>query len=371
MDKDNQQQLQLKEEDEPPGSKRLLINDPSSFSGKELTAFYPFYFENLLSRNLQNYYHQNGHLVFLKSLNVEVVTEMDFCHKLWDEFSPRKSIFDLWEFRYAFWRGYQYVPYFMVLKNGKNLGLLPLWYEEDQKKFFWFGSYWHEDNKFFVRDPMFIPLLLSICPVPTILNSLDLETAIYAKEFIVFDRDCPKYVLNLEKFNTLANYLAFFDKKTRYNLKRDRRIIESQKPEIVIDNFTDFNHLVKLSRGRFKQKGELSSWEDPRRIATFEEIIKIGKKNKPFRARMITVKIGDKIAGVDLIALYNGCYTPLVCGYDVVNFPGIGNFMNLVEIEDALNFGMKRLDFLQSNFGHKDSWKERLFEEIPLFKYTK
>ena len=52
---------------------------------------------------------------------------------------------------------------------------------------------------------------------------------------------------------------------------------------------------------------------------------------------MITVTTGSKIAGVDLVALFNNCYYTLKCGYDVKNFSGIGNFFNLFEIGDALS----------------------------------
>jgi len=68
-----------------------------------------------------------------------------------------------------------------------------------------------------------------------------------------------------------------------------------------------------------------------------------------------------------LIALFNECYYTLICGYDVWNFSGIGNFLNLFEIDDAIRLGMKKIDFLQENY----EWKNRLFDEIPLFMYRK
>ena len=40
----------------------------------------------------------------------------------------------------------------------------------------------------------------------------------------------------------------------------------------------------------------------------------------------------------------------------IYNFPGIGNYINLLEIDDACALGMKKIDFLQSALGWKNSW---------------
>ena len=82
---------------------------------------------------------------------------------------------------------------------------------------------------------------------------------------------------------------------------------------------------------------------------------------------MITVKIGKEIAGVDLICLFNKTYFAVKCGYNVKDFSGIGNFINLFEIDDAIKLKMKKIDFLQNDY----QWKDKLFEAIPLVKYEK
>jgi len=48
-----------------------------------------------------------------------------------------KNLFDTWEFRYAFYKGYEFKPYFLLLKNeNENLSLLPLWFDKDEKNMF-------------------------------------------------------------------------------------------------------------------------------------------------------------------------------------------------------------------------------------------
>lgn len=359
MDKKDNNLSQLKEDGEPPGSSDLLEERSFLLAKQTLLSF---------SSNLWRFYQKNGHASLIKNLKVEVVWQIDRCHQLWQEFTPSQGLFDTWEFRFAFWKGYHHQPYFLMLKNnGDNLALLPLWYEEENQKYFWFGSTWQEENQFFAKDPLFVPLMLAVCPTPVKLNAISLETVLWTKEFIDFKPDEPKYILDLRTIHSLDDYLGTFRKKKRYNLRRDRRIIESYHPQVIFDNFEDFENLVVLSKKRFSEKGEKADWEDIRRVETFRQVINLGKANKSFQVRMITVRIGDKVAGVDLIALFDGCYYPIKCGYDVKNFYGIGNYVNLLEIEDALKLGMKKIDFLEISFG----WKERWFEEVPLFCYEK
>lgn len=303
---------------------------------------------------------------FFVAENTEIVTDINRCFELWQEFSPQKSLFDTWEFRLAFYNGYQYQPYFLLLRNeSENLALLPLWYDVDKKRYTWFGSDWQEEVRFFAKDPNYIPILLSAAPSPLSLNAISQDSVEPIKEKIKIEDDDPKYILDLEGFENHEDYLMTLRKNRRHDLRKDRRKIERQNPQIIINDFADFDCLVELSKKRFQEKGEETDWEDPRRVTTFREVIKLGGKS--YRVRMITIEINGKVAGIDLICLYGKTYFTLKCGYDIQNFSGIGNFMNLLEIDDALKLGMKKIDFLQNNFG----WKSQYFQSSPLFKYEK
>lgn len=361
--------LRSEEEEEPHSSYSKNLPIKRMTLAEEVSQpFYPYFYKNNLTSAARQHYSKNGHLKLLKSLQVELVSDIEHCHELWGQFSPYKTLFDTWDFRYAFWLGYHHQPHFVVLKNdSENLAVLPLWYEEDQKKYFWFGSWWQEESSLFVKDPLLVPPLLALCPSPVLLNAINLETALWAKDFIKFEADDPKYVENISQMHSVDDFLAEFRKKKRQNLRRDRKAIETQHPVVTFDNFSDFDHLVRLCQERFAQKGEEVDWKDPRRVETFRQVINLGRTGKEYRTRMISIRIGDKVAGVDLIALFDGCYSPIKCGYDVKNFPGIGNYVNLLEIEDAIRLGMKKVDFLEISYG----WKDKYFDEVPLFKYER
>jgi hypothetical protein len=303
--------------------------------------------------------------VGLRKLRVEAFSDIEKCRELWKELARPKTLFDTWEFRYAFYLAYRFLPYFLLLKSStENLALLPLWYDSEEKKYVWFGSSWQEEVRFFSKDPELLPLLLSAAPAPLFLNAISAESVVAAGSLVKFEADESKYVLNISGFSNHEDYLMTLRKSDRHSLRKDRRRIESQGSRIVIDEFADFEQLVALAKKRFECKGG-ADWEDPRRIETFRQVIKLSGAS--YKARMISIKIGEKTAGVDLICLLNDTYFTVKCGYDVAEFSGIGNYMNLVEIDDAIGLGMKKIDFLQNNY----TWKSRWFESIPLFKYEK
>lgn len=317
---------------------------------------------------LNQHYLGNGHTSLIKSLRLEVVSDLDQAYLIWQEFSQNQTLFDTWEFRLAFYKAYQPQLHFVVLRNPTEIvGLLPLQYEEDKQKYFWFGSYWQEENKFLVKDELFIPLLLAASPTPVELNAISFDVPIWIKKVIKFKADDPKYILKLDSIKSIDDYLATLNKKKRYNLKRDYKKIEALNPNISIDNFSDFNGLVELSKKRFSEKGEETDWIDKRRISAFKNVIELGQKQTSYQIRMITVTIGTKLASVDLVAIHNHCYYPLKCGYNVKDFPGIGNYVNLLEIKDAVNLGLQKMDFLEIGYGWKDKW----FESMPLLSYER
>ena len=382
---DNRKNSSVSENDEgeqPPGS--FAINNKKSDSGPLFNAgsflvdqknnSQTIKLQNIFSPQIENRLplalidsYRAEYSKLLNDLYVEIVSDENRCLELWKEFSPGKSLFDTWEFRLAFYLAYKPRLHFILFKNkSEHIALLPIWYEEDKKKYFWFGSAWQEENNFFTKEPILIPILLSLSPRPILLNAISLnDTPLDRRLISNFKTDDSKYILDLENIKSSEDFLMRLKKNRRHDLRKDRRRIEKQNPKIIINNFSDFEELVRISTERFRQKGKKADWEDPRRIEAFHQVIKLSGKS--YKIRMITVRVGDKVAGVDLIALFNNSYYTLKCGYDVKNFSGIGNFVNLFEIQDAICLGIKKIDFLQNSY----QWKDRWFEEVLLVQYEK
>ncbi|MCK9186402.1 GNAT family N-acetyltransferase [Candidatus Gracilibacteria bacterium] len=303
-------------------------------------------------------------------MNAIFVENIEECKKLWEEFSPHLSIFDEWSFRFAFFKFYKYKPHFVLLHDEKqNVGLLPLWFVPEKNKYFWFsdigdGFNWAEENSFWVKDKKYVKDLIDSCPKSTILNSLKADVV---NEFLAQDprisKSNPKQILKMEGINSLEDYFMSVDKKLRSNLRRDKKRVEALGPEIVFDNFDDFNKLVEFNSERFED----SPFRDERMVKIFLEIIEKGKSGGIYKARMISVKVNGEIVGVDLNFIYKDVYDTLLCGNDTEKCPGIGHFLTMLDMQDAISYGIKKIDFSESDEG---SYKEKLFTTIPQFTFS-
>ena len=295
-----------------------------------------------------------------QNISVRIETDLETCHQLFEQFSPKKTLFELWDFRYAFYLGYKNQPVFLIFeRESEPLGLLPLWYESDKDELRWFGSWWQEGNTFWIKDKGIIPLIISLFPQKVLLNAIQIAPRTAQKLGLLADD--PKYLLSLEDYPNLEAFLQKFNSKKRYNLRRDQRIILAQQPKTFFNRFEDIENLFDLSIKRFASR-DGSAFEDEGRKQTFREIIGRGGE---YEVRIASTEIGGRIVGVDLIAVYKGIYYTLQGAYDLENHPGLGNYTNLLLIEDAINLGAKVVDFLEVSYG----WKEDWFQPVPLFQF--
>lgn len=303
-----------------------------------------------------------------KDLIFRVESDLNKCQKLWEEFSTRESLFDLWDFRLAFWRGHKFSPYFITLSfQEKVLSVLPLWFDGEDQQYTWFASSWPEDNLFFTKRIDTIPLLLKLVPGKARLFCIRSQEGITDQPGLL-EKDEEKYVLDIKEFTSMDNFWNLLKKKKRYNLKRDWKKIQSLNPKIVYDDFSHLENLFKLNIGRFDGMvldDSKSTFLPKEKQVIFKEIVNLAKD---YKVRMISTIIDNKIVAVDLVAIYNNIYYCLAGGCDVEGYSGLGTFANLKLIEDAISLGVEKIDFLQGDLNWKASWR---LTPIPLFKFAK
>jgi len=304
-----------------------------------------------------------------RDLLFRVETDLSECQLLWEEFSPNDSLFDLWDFRLAFWRGYQYQPYFITLSfQEKVISVLPLWFDKEDNQYTWFGGSWPDENIFFTKSAKTIPLLLKLIPGKTRLFCIRGQEGIIDQGSFL-EADEEKYILDLKNFSSLDDFWGTLKKKKRYNLKRDWKRIQALKPEIIVNDFSHLETLFKLNINRFKEMvldDNKSTFLAKEKQKTFREIINLAKD---YQVRMISTMIDGKIVSVDLVAIYKQTYYCLAGGCDVGNYSGLGSFANLQLIKDAIELeNVDLIDFLQGDVNWKASWR---LGTRPLFKFAK
>lgn len=328
---------------------------------------------------------KNGFISLSRRLTLKVFYKLGKIRKLWEEFSPNISAFDLWDVRDAFLKAYRFEPYFLTIarQRGKDqeiLGVLPLWFNSDKdrrdtvdfQKYAWFGSNWPEDNVFFVKGSEIIPLLLIAAPKPLELacikplSELDFLTSLPG----FTNEEDKKFFLDLSNISTLDHFLSRLKKKKRYNLKRDRKKILSFNPKITINENFHIEDLFFLSIKRFKEQfpdepKEHSAFEDERRKNVFRNLIANAKK---YQSRLIATIINGEVAAVEFGIVYNKTYFALNSGANISKYSGIGIFSNLLVIEDALNLGCTKIDFLEGDNNWKKSWN---FTHVYQYQFKK
>lgn len=312
---------------------------------------------------------RNGVSKLIPRLTLKVHSRLEECFYLWEKFSPKKTLFDLWDFRFAWSDGLKNKPYFYTLYEGKKpLGVLPLSYDNEDKRFEWFGCEWLENHKFFVEDKEIIDLLLTIAPSPLHLNSIAVYDEVHklTKYGKVSDDPDDRNVKDISEVSSLDQLLSTFKKKSRYNLKYDHRRLMSMGVKIEMSetkDLTNFEELLKMNMRRFNGIDRDISW-----VEKFQEAFRLIIKNaNKYTFKYIKVSSPTGTASIDMIITYRDTYYPFTGSNNVAQFNGIGNFMTYIEFEDAINSGFKLVDILQEDHG----WKHRYFDQIPLYVFEK
>ncbi len=344
--------MEIEELTEPPSSRQINLN-----------TLIPKTAEN-------NFFYKNGLSKIITRLTVKVHSDISQCEYLWKQYSKNQTLFQLWDFRKSWFEGYQYTPFFYTIYEGKKIrGVLPLWFNEDDKIYEWFGGYWPEDNVFFVDDPAYIALLLKIAPnplellaiLPESIEGLDLVEGLQEDEY--------KFILDIGQFRSMDQLLQSLSKKHRHNLRHEYHKFDSYPLETIWQNTFDeklFGKLIGLSKERFGESGvDASSFMDPKRCKTIK---RIAENQGKYKLYFLFVKIQNHLALVDVIATYKNTYHLLIGGAnDTSRFPGIGVFITYFEFEDAIRRGMDRIDVLQID----NNWKHKYFAKKRMLKFVK
>lgn len=350
----------------------MKITDPEP---PGLHSFEPVALEYLLPKTAQNkHLYSSGVSRLIPRLTLKVHTDIESCYFLWNKFSPNKTLFDLWDFRYAWLRGYGYQQYFYTLYEGKKvLGTLPLWYNEQEKYYEWIGGYWMEGNSFFTEDDRIIDLLLAAVPIPIKLLSVEKEQYLRvhhtAGDFK--PEEHLKYTKNISDIKSLDHLLSGFKKKSRYNFKADFRRIQSYNPhaEFITNDVSPLEELFALNLVRFDSVNkEESIYRDPLQCQAFRETVLTAMlPSASYSCKFLRTTIAGKVAAVDLLITHKDTYYQICGSNDVSRYNGVGNYMVYLELEDAISKRYGLVDCLQEDH----TWKHRFFDSREMFVFEK
>jgi len=281
-------------------------------------------------------------------IKFNVVKDILKCKELWNRFSPNKTLFDFWEYRFCFYNGYKYEPYFIVgIESEKEIGILPLWHETKEDYYTFFGGTFPENNTFFINDKSKIKDFLKQCPIYTELSYINKSE----KEFYPLQENEKRYFIDLKKYNNnIENYIASFDKKHRKNLRYDLRQFQKLNYLFYYNNLGDFETMVKLNKKRF---GKESDYNEKEMAVSMKELMNTAHSQG--RLNMISLVIEGKIEAIELAVMHDDWYHVLGTGKNI-KIENIGKMMIIEHIRCALKNNISKIDFMTTKSGWKKLW---------------
>lgn len=303
------------------------------------------------------------------NIELRIISDVAEAKKIWEALSPNESIYDTWEFRFCFHKYYQYTLHFIVGYDGQEpVGLLPLQYNADKKYYEFFGTYFMETNRVFIKPGYenTVPHYYNQIPTPVNLESISAQDE-FTSNFPIQDY---KYVLPLTKYQNFDDYVTqAFSSKSRSGLNKKIRTIEATG-ELVWEenNINDIELLFKFNIESFDDKFEEKGGRRSSFLYQYRQEIYRDFLTLPFDPYILNLKINGVIQAVSLTLRYKGQYVFLNTGANLRDIPNLGTYMYYQNIKRAFEQKMTLFDAGTESYG----WKERFhLEPTPQHHYVK
>ncbi len=294
-------------------------------------------------------------------LRIYTTDDLRDCQRIWRCTWPSEHIFDTWQIRDCFQRNYGYRPLFVVAEEqGSIQGLVALSWIDDEQYFghfpgeTWQRKTWLEQNKIIASSTRVYQALISNLPGPARLRYLTRKSGLkdiaLAGQNDGFTIDEVGYLFYPANYGyCFNNYLIGFSGKSRKRLGRELDRLRVCGVAFRYDHLPDVDQMFEMNLNSF---AEYSYFHDPRFMRSFIALVSWLKQRGLLR--VTTLLLGDKVAAVDVGALWRTSYTVLAGGTHP-EFPGAAKLMNFHHIERSCVERFDRVDFLCGDFG----WKRR------------
>ena len=290
------------------------------------------------------------------SLDFKIIKDLSQAKAIWQELSPNETLWDDWDFRYCFYKYYNFELFFYAgYLNGQIIGVLPLQYNPEKKFLEFFGGNYMEENKVLIKKgyEQFIPDFYKQVNQAAELSDISGQDA--------FSRGLPlqeyKYLYNLAGITTLEQFInKYFDSDSR---KKKRRLLK-EEVEIIYNNFADFDLMIELNLKNF---GKESSFNWPFRKEIFHDLLKLN-----YEPILLTSIINGKKEAAAFAIKYKDEFVSLNSGVNSTSFPCLEKYLILKKVAKAIELKCRIFDACIGNCGWKENWH---LEQIPQFKFVK
>lgn len=297
----------------------------------------------------------------MSNLTFKHIFNLSEAEAAWKTLSPNKVIYDDWDFRFAYYKYFNYPLNFIAGFDGDQMiGLLPLMWNTDKNEYDFFAGFGYmEDNAIYLKPgyehckELFIKQIDKKANLEYMNESMsDIQGS------LIHDYN---YFIELQGMNTYEDFInTYLSSDGRKNLNSQIRKIRTNEIKIEKNNVSDIDLLEKWSKMRF---GEQSSFnERPHWNEFFKEIPQL------YKSEIITVSINGEKQGVGFVVYYKDICYGINSGYNP-EIKNLGKFITLLKIGAAIEQGCRIYDAGGSGaFGWKEDFK---LKKRPFYQLIK
>jgi hypothetical protein len=296
----------------------------------------------------------------MKTLEIKRIDNLEEARNAWLKLSPDKALCDNWDFRYCFYKYFNYPLYFYAgYNNGEIVGLLPLQFNEVNKQLEFFSGGFMRDNRVFVKQGFkeCIPQFFEAVSMPADLHSIIGDDP-YTKSMTIYKY---KYVADISDINNIEDYFKkYFKAKTIKKIRKEINLIESLNYSIIENGQNDLNLMIELN---IKSFGEKSSFNKPHRTEIFHDLLKLD-----LDIHLLTLVINGQKEAVSMYIMYKDTFIGINSGTNRNNAFNLGTYLNYIKFCKAIQLKAKFYDAGLSDLGWKEKWH---LEKSPQYVFIK
>lgn len=306
-------------------------------------------------------------------IEIKIISDLEEAKKLWNLLSPKDTIYDLWDFRFCFYKYENYPLSFITAYDGEApVALLPLQFNEKDKCLEFFAEEFMEESRPFIKKEYeyLIPELYAKIDKTAKLYDIteNSDTDEFTKKIPLEDY---KYYLPLANYENFSDFLNDrMNAKRRRSLVKEIKEIEDQKVSVEIIKSGDGNLKEDLDKNiellfnfNFGSFAEESYLLKPSERNAHRDLLYLG-----FNWRLVIISINGEKEALAFSILYNNSWYYLVTGVNFKSIPGLGKYMVKVNIEEAIKSGLKVYDIGLGDCGWKHLWH---FDKKPQHLFIK
>lgn len=266
---------------------------------------------------------------------------------MWRAMVDDRDMFDVWEYRAAFFEAEHLTPHFIVAsEDGVDIGLLALWHRKAEDWLEFFGGELMEHNRFQTTRRDVASALLGALFGRYWLNYIETSET----ELVALTQEDASYALDLSSFGSVDAYLASFSGKHRKNLRRDLDAIQGLGPLVYLNRERDVDALIEITNERF---GSGSFLANPLFVKGFRKLVDAARRRGELH--LISIEIGEKVVATQLAIEHRNVYTVLI-GAALSSPLNVGKRLIMEHLHNADRLACRTVDFLSTEPGWKKLW---------------